>query len=438
MLETVKAFAKQHELINNSDQIALAISGGRDSVALAHLLNAWQRPFMLLHCNYGLRGTESDLDEQFVKELAAHLSFCSGVLVKSFKREMQNVGSAIQEKARNLRYQWFQDLYNDGYFTKLLTAHHRDDSLETFFINLSRVSGIRGLSGISIQRDFIVRPLLCVNRVEINAYLGDNAIDYREDQSNAENKYLRNKIRNRILPTINKEINEFSEKADLTIGILKEEKKLLETLVNEKISDLVKHRTDRELRIAKNGLLGFPHPTVLLYQILNTYGFNYAQCQQIIASITHAGVLFSSSTHDLVIESESLYLKKRNTIKPDTAVMDKPGHYSFGEWKIELQKVKTPLFSENPFEEFLCLCTKDFPLELRLCKQGDKIQPLGMTGSKLVSDVLTDAKVNRLQKEETPVLTAKNDVIWVIGHCLSDRYKVGSGKTLYRISAKKK
>lgn len=425
MLQTVKAFAKQHELFNKSDQLALAISGGRDSVAMAHILNLWKVPFILVHCNFGLRGEASDKDEEFVLTLAAKLSYCQGCFTKSFKNHFKESAANVQEKARTLRYAYFDTLYERGYFTKLITAHHKDDSIETFFINLYRSSGIKGLTGIDAKRNYIIRPFLSVSRKEIDQFIQQNNIDYREDESNAESKYLRNKLRNRVLPSIVSLLPDFRERLEKSLSILNEEEFLLRTLLTKHIEKVVTETKNGDVLIAKSELISFPQSTALLYQILNSYGFNHSQCEQISASLSNNGALFKTEDYQLVVEDKRLFLTSNKRLIDDCLTINNVGEFVLNDKKISISLTESPQLSTHTNQECVCLSSTDFPLKLRLWQNGDRMNPLGMKGTKLVSDILTDLKVNRLEKQSTLVLLSANEqIIWLVGYRISEKFKL--------------
>ena len=215
MLDHIKKDIQSYRLFNETDQLALAISGGKDSVAVAHLLNEWGVPFLMVHVNFGLRGEDSDGDEYFLDQLANDLINCLGLIKKNVETKTYGLDHKLstQEAARELRYQFFDQLYNEKHFTKLITAHHASDQLETFFINLYRKSGIKGLRGIPSAREYLIRPFLSVTQNELLTYVLSTNISFREDKSNSDSYYLRNKFRNKIIPEITEELPDFESRA---------------------------------------------------------------------------------------------------------------------------------------------------------------------------------------------------------------------------------
>ena len=435
VLTKLKSFIEKNKLFNKSDQIGLAISGGRDSVCAAYMLNDLEIPFVMVHVNFNLRGKESDNDQKFVEELSKNLPYCRGIKVLNSNAKDYSIEQkvSIQEAAREIRYAYFEDLKQSGHFDKLITAHHQNDMVETFLINLNRKSGINGLKSIPVKRRYIIRPFLALNTHEISAYITNHKIEYREDSSNQSLKYLRNILRKKVIPSIETSIPHFVENTVQSINILKAEKETLDYLLNQQIENIISSDFEN-LYIQKKSLLNFPHPAVILYQILDKCQFNVDQCTQIIASFDGIpGKIFKSDTHQLIVDREQIILEIK-TSNQDSLTIKKEGSYSYANYSIVLKKAQEWTYNANKNEEILQISPDLFPLTVRNWKNGDRFTPLGMKGSKLLSDFFIDQKINVLEKNKIPLLCAGEMVLWVVGHQISDLVKVSENKNVYRVS----
>ena len=436
VLDKLKSYITKHQLFDKSDQLALAISGGKDSVCAAHLLNNLKIPFLMVHVNFNLRGEESDGDEKFVSQLANELEYCSNLFKLSADTQTHAAERkiSIQEAARQIRYDYFTELYTNGSLTKLITAHHKTDSLETFFINLYRKSGIAGLTGISNKRDFIIRPLLCFSSDEIESYTSKNNIEFREDSSNSQTKYLRNTFRHLITPKIEEHLPDFESRSLESIEILKQENESL-TYLLENYAKSISIYKNGQFSIQKNAVYSFPQPTVLLYSILDKFGFNPTQCKQIgVLKRDSIGKMFYSKTHQALVDRELIIVSEiLDNLELSLKISD-PGTYQFGSKTLIIKKVNDATFSSNKFEECVQLSADIFPLTLRKWKQGDRFQPLGMKGSKLISDFFIDEKINLNEKGEITMLCSNNEVLWVAGHRISEKVKIEDTRDIYQLS----
>ena len=395
--------------------------------------------FVVAHCNFHLRGEESDGDERFVRDYAERNGLT--LYVKQFDTidYAKTHGVSIEMAARELRYAWFEELRQQLGYDYIAVAHHADDQLETFFINLFRGAGIRGLKGMQPVNGHIIRPLLDVSREEIHQYAIENGIKWREDHTNAETQFLRNKIRHELLPVIDSISKEGRASILKSISHLASENELYRELVKEKLSQIVTQEgdvqrwafTDRaSLRDADNhgNHLPIEHPygmqlpqeyfngMQLLFEWLRDYGFNEDQVRFIHeAKNGQPGTAFFSPTHRVTIERDGLELT------PLCQQQDAHAELSYQ------QIVKDEHFEidESPKVAQLDYDKLTFPLELRKWQAGDRFHPLGMKGSKLLSDFFVDQKMTTRQKEECLVLTTANDeIVWVVGRRIDDRYKV--------------
>lgn len=436
MLTKLKSFIEKNQLFNKSDQIGLAISGGRDSVCAAYMLNELKISFIMIHVNFDLRGKESEGDQKFVEQLSEKLTYCKGIqAIKENAKDYANKNNlSIQEAAREIRYSYFDELKQSNHFDKLITAHHQNDLLETFFINLYRKSGINGLKSIPIKRGYVIRPFIAFSADEIHAYVGKNSIEYREDSSNQSFKYLRNTIRNKVIPQIVESMPQFIDNTVQSIDILKAENDTLDYLLNQEIKKIISSDSEN-LYITKKQLLNFPHPSVVLYRILDKYLFNFDQCEQIVTCLNGiSGKIFCSDTHQLIIDREQIILNIKNKNSIESITIEKEGNYSFSNYFISLEKINEWKYNTNRKEEVIQIPPHMFPLTIRNWKRGDRFIPLGMKGSKLLSDFFIDQKINVLEKSKIPLLCSNNEILWVLGYQISDMVKVSGIKNVYRMS----
>ena len=405
----------------NGKKLLLACSGGLDSVVLAHLCKALKFDFALAHCNFSLRGTESDGDEDFVRELAS--TFEINVYVKQFDTEQyaEEQRLSVQMAARELRYKWFDELLQSKRYDYVLTAHHADDSLETFLINLSRGTGIEGLSGIPQVNGNVVRPLLPFSRNEIIEYAKSESIQWREDSSNTSVKYLRNKIRHEIVPGI-KELNPtFLQNFQHTQHHLRQINDLVNNHLNELKSKLFQQRKDKvQIKIAE--LQKLQPLDAYLYGLFNGYGFSeWSDVKDLLTA--ESGKQVFSKTHRLIKDRQSLILAKIERkeseafeIHSDKAIDELP-------IKISLEDVET-FEKQGQNVVFLDKEKLNFPLVLRNWKKGDYFYPFGMQGKKKLSKFFKDEKLDVLSKEKQWLLCSGDDIVWIVGRRADERFKV--------------
>ena len=427
-MDQFQAYINRCNLIAEGDKLILALSGGIDSMVLADLLLKAKVEFVAAHCNFLLRDEESDGDEKFVREYAEkHDIQC---FVKQFETEKYAAdnGISIEMSARDLRYAWFEQLRLRLDYNKIAVAHHADDQAETFFINLLRGAGLRGLKGMLPQNGVIIRPLLWASREQIRQYAVENQILWREDRTNAESVYLRNKIRNQLLPAFDELKPEARQGLYKSLEYLASENELYRELLKEKLSVFVKN--DRET--PPTSYLKPPTSYQLLFEWLRQYGFNTDQCHFIFEAMeTGIGNKYFSPTHQLVIGRNELQLSE---IKP---VMDEEVQIEVGEEEIaspihlrfsHIEKSSDFFIDKSPIVAMLDADKVQFPLTLRHWRHGDRFHPLGMKGSKLLSDFFVDQRFTEAQKQNVFLLvSAKNEILWVVGQRIDDRFKVTNG-----------
>lgn len=397
---------------------------------LASLLKAGGYQFDIAHCNFKLRGEEAEADERFCREFAGALGV--GFHVIQFNTEVfaSEHKLSIQMAARQLRYDWLKGLRGEGAYSYIVTAHHADDSIETFFVNLLRGTGARGLQGIPAKQDYVARPLLFAFKEEILDYAQAQKLAYRTDSSNAQLKYKRNIIRHEIIPKL-KELNPaFGDTMLHNMQRLRESAEIVQELAEHKRSGICTLSGDT-LRIDRHKLAQEHYQSTLLFGWLHPYGFNAAQLQQVqqcLGQVSATGKLFYSASHQLLIDRQELIV---SPIKNDHRAHDLYTIAS-AEDVIHLPLNLRIELSDNPAvtasSHIACLDADlvHFPLTLRHWREGDKFRPLGMTGFKKLSDYLVDEKVSRHDKQKTWVLESNNEVIWLVNHRIDDRFKLSS------------
>jgi tRNA(Ile)-lysidine synthase len=404
-------------------KLLIAISGGVDSVVLTHLFYQLNFDISLAHCNFNLRGAASDKDEYFVKELGKKLTLKTfSVSFETEKYATKNQLST-QVAARNLRYDWFQELTNAHLFDFVITAHHADDNLETFLINLTRGTGLEGFTGIPEINHTIVRPFLIFSRDEIETYATENNIDWREDKSNASNKYLRNKIRHQIVPIL-KEINPtLLESFQKTTEYLQGSQQIIDASIAHFKKNIIEVLENGTLKIDIAQLQETTNPKAYVYQLLKEFGFT--EWNDVTHLLTaQSGKEVVSKTHRLLKDRNFLLLSEIKKIDKNTAYqiaentleITIPLHLKFEKVAKATSESKTAIFVD--LEKIV------FPLVLRKWQHGDFFYPKGMQGKKKISKYFKDKKLSLIDKENTWLLCSENNIVWVVGKRQDHRFLV--------------
>ena len=417
MIRSFKAFIAREKLCKPDDSILVAVSGGPDSVVLLDLLIRAGYKVAIAHCNFKLRGKESDGDETFVKNLGRKRKV--KFFTRSFQTKVyaQKMKLSVQEAARSLRYNWFEELAWSQGFDKIALGHHQDDLIETFFINLFRGSGIKGLKSIPVQRDKIIRPLMFSGRDEIIKYCKKNRLPYRSDSSNDDEKYLRNTIRSKLLPVIDDIKPSSTRKTMLqSIRYIIEDYAVYQQLMHEL-------RTRRIMNLDESTfMIEDVHDLdpAMFYHLTENFGFDRKTTDAILVSLHKGstGKEFHSTSYRLLIDRDRLLIREKSTpeksaytIRENMAPDDMPLHLTMKTYK----KKKPVKFNPDPNHAYFDLQKVSFPLTIRKWKKGDRMVPFGMKGSKLISDLLTDKKLSRFKKEDAWVMLSGKQIIWVLG-----------------------
>lgn len=414
--------------VSPSDSILVALSGGPDSMCLLHLLHTLRQPIAIVHCNFQLRGTESDEDEAFVSQLAEKWSL--PLFVKKFDTlaYAHNHGKTIQEAARELRYSYFENIREVHGYHYVATAHHADDSIETFFVNLVRGTGLKGLTGIKPVNGKIIRPLLFAFRSEIEQYCTEYNIHFRTDSSNLTDKYLRNQLRHHIIPAFERLNPAFRITMLRNMANIQQAAKIYQHYIDHEIKKLPQQLPEDIMAISIEKIKQQPSPTLALLELLQPLGFSPDTCAEIYRTLeSESGKEFFSTTHRIIKDREFLLIEplEKNDIpnlfyiESYTQQITSPIRLTFKIFESSTYKIKNDR----------CIAAVDadkivFPLLLRKWLKGDYFIPLGMKHFKKLSDFFIDLKLSRIQKEKVWILANGEEIVWIVGLRIDERYKV--------------
>ena len=479
MLKEFKSFVEKHNLIERDDRVLLALSGGVDSMVLAKLLLISQQDnnttrqqglvtepvevptansqqptansqLAFAHCNFHLRGDDSDRDERFVTKFAEENNI--PIYIKHFDTEAyaKENSLSIEMAARELRYAWFKELKEIHNFDKVALAHHGDDQIETFFINFLRGSGIKGLKGMKPQNDFYIRPLLWSNRNEIETFAKENGIQWVEDYTNQETVYLRNKIRHNIIPIFDEMKNNARQSLNFSIDCLSSENDLYRSLLEEKFASM--EHIDGDCRsVDVKYFLENENGRQLLFEWVRRFGFNFDQSESMFEAMKNgkSGSMWQSVGTRLIasVQKDKIEIFEEREGEEEVILIKTQ---SFEDTKTQRLKdskndsvtlllcdsATLRLNSYNKDESFQLIKDPkvaaqfdmdkiEFPLKLRHWKKGDKFKPLGMKGSKLLSDFFNDLGFSEYQKRKVWIMEDANGLIlWVVGYRINDKVKI--------------
>lgn len=429
MKDKLIEYINKNNLFNKDQKILVALSGGIDSVVLLDLLFNAGFNISIAHCNFHLRGDESNEDEAFVRKLGEKYNLTTFVNDCNAAEYAKINKISIQESARELRYDWFEKLLTEHNFDKTAIAHHFDDNLETFFINFSRASGLTGLKGIPVKNNNIVRPLMFASRNEIEDYCKENNLKYRDDSSNASLKYLRNKLRHKLIPKFTEIIGGSTKTLQKSMDFLIEDDLVFNQLLDEKRSLLEKK--DKYSIYYRNKDLTNLHPIeTWLFYLLKPYNFTRFVSNEISSTLKekNSGKIFYSKSHRIFTNNEKVIISELNNdknedsylINKDTVILSEPinlefcNHKNSKDFKI-VKKNNIAFFDSDKLT---------FPLKIRKWEKGDRFKPFGMKGSKLLSNYFIDQKLNLLEKENIWIITSNEEIIWVVGMRTSDKFKI--------------
>jgi tRNA(Ile)-lysidine synthase len=447
LLQRFQQYIQQHHLFQAKDQLLLAVSGGVDSVVLTDLCNKAGYPFSIVHCNFRLRGEESDADETFVRSLGEKYNV--EVLVKKFDTEQYAATNklSIQEAARALRYTWFEEMVNGEWSMvngenqtdkfpihhspltiHLITAHHADDNNETLLMNFFRGTGLHGLTGIPAANGHIKRPLLSFTKQELLDYATDHDLQFREDSSNQSSKYTRNFFRNEIIPAIEKVFPQVKTNLTDNINRFQEIEQLYKLSTQAIIKKLCRIK-GKEIHIPVKQLLQYNNKA-LIYEIIHPYGFSEKQIDEVLklAESGSGKYIDSPAFHYRIIKHRHWFIISpvQSTESATIIIEERETEVSFEEGLLSFRKTDDSKVDLNSSNNIALLDAKGiaYPLLLRKWKTGDYFYPLGMKKKKKVARFLIDAKLSKPQKEKVWVLESNRKIIWVVGQRIDDRFKL--------------
>jgi len=419
--------------IHKQDTLLLGVSGGIDSMVLFHLLRQYQVNFHIAHCNFQLRGSESDKDEVFVKETTK--KYKTPLFAKRFEtaKHAKDKGISIQMAARELRLQWFNELVEQNQYSYICLAHHLDDQIETIFINLLRGTGIRGLRAMLPNNGKIVRPLLFLNRKQIAKYAKEHDIEFREDSSNLTDEYIRNQIRHNIIPILHEQ---FPQLYDVMFD---NQKKFANTI---SLFDEFIEKTKNDIKSVCNDIISFDlgklhkhqHLTELIFELISQYNFNYSQAHAISNNLKQTQTTqYTSSTHEIFLKNSIIEIIATNQQHEEIQyLIEKEADLAALPIKINYELIANSETLELKTSNNTALLdyeTVKFPLIVRKWKKGDEFIPFGMNQKKLLSDFFINLKLTQSQKNNIWLLCEQNEIIWLIGYRINNKYRV-TPKTL--------
>ena len=434
LLEKYRAYIKQQNLFQLKDKLLLAVSGGVDSVVLCELCKQAGYDFIIAHCNFQLRGAESDRDEKFVQELGKKYSV--EVLVKKFdtQKYADENKMSIQVAARNLRYKWFDEILKSSTVNCqlptaqwLLIAHHANDNVETLLMNFFKGTGINGLKAILPRHNNIIRPLLFAKKEELTAFATANKLPFVEDSSNASDKYTRNYFRNELIPGLQKVYPQVEENLVNNIERFREIEMLYQQSINLHKKKLLEKKGN-ETHIPVLKLLKAEPLNTIVYEIIKDFGFTAHQTEDVIALMkSDSGKYIQSASHRIIKNRNWLIITPNQTAEAANILIeekDKQIEFQQGEIKIEILSTTNHKPKTTNLIAQLDAAGIKFPLLLRKWKKGDYFYPLGMQKKKKLSRFFIDQKLSLTQKEKTWVIEMNKKIIWVVGLRIDDRFKV--------------
>jgi len=436
----------ENNLLSPKDKLLLAVSGGVDSVVLCELCKQAGYDFTIAHCNFQLRGAESERDEKFVRGLGDKYKI--EVKVKKFETERfaKENKMSVQEAARSLRYEWFDELISklrvqsdeptidsrltthDSRLTHLLTAHHADDNAETVLMNFCRGTGLHGLTGIPVSYGNTKRPLLIFTKNELIQFAKENNLDFVEDSSNSSSKYTRNLFRNKIIPAISKVYPQVNENLNDNIKRFNEIEKLYRIALVDIKKKLVKKK-GTEWHIPVRQLMSYDN-RAMIYEIIADFGFSEKQIDEVIklAESDSGKYIDSPATNYRIIRHRHWFIiSPVQSVESAIVIIEKDDkEITFQAGEITIENIETSNFKPQTSNNIACLDAKaiNYPLILRKWKTGDYFYPLGMKKKKKISRFFIDQKMSKTEKEKTWVIEMDKKIIWVVGKRIDERFKV--------------
>jgi len=427
MIDDFQKYIASNNLCLKDDTILLGVSGGIDSIVMMHLFRLAGYKMVLAHCNFQLRDEESDYDEDFVLALAENYQIPIHNVHFNTREVAEKEGISIQMAARDLRYEWFEELRKKYQYDYIAIAHNKNDLIETFLINLTRGTGIKGLTGIKEKSGAIIRPLLFASRKNIEDFCHSNNFEYREDSSNKTTKYSRNLIRHEIIPAFESINPSFIDTMTENISKLKNTEKIYFNTIQKLRADIAVEK-NRKIYFAIEPLKKLEPIETYLFEFLSPYGFSITQVNDIIASLEGIpGKKFLSPTHRMIKDRNELILEEISLARTKPFFIEEATEYIEHPVYLTLDKIeKTEDFIINTQKNIAQLDYDklEFPLTIRKWKTGDYFMPLGMKNLKKVSDFFIDQKIPIPEKENVWIIESGNKIAWVAGLRIDERFKI--------------
>ena len=431
MLLSMLKYIKENKLFAHNDKLLVGVSGGIDSVVLFDLLVRAGYEVGIAHCNFQLRGEEADEDQRFVAWLADQHNVPFFLKRFDTQKYASEEGISIQMAARKLRFHWFEELRQEQSYDYIAIGHNQNDSIETALINMTRGTGLKGITGIKPGNSWIVRPLLFAKRSEIVRYCAEYGLNYREDSSNQTTKYSRNRIRHEIIPELEKINPQFLDAMAGNIDRFRSANRLFEWMINEVKSKVLKDK-DGYWQLYFEFLDEYPEAYTLLFEMLRPFGFTSEVVSDIYSSLGgESGKIFYSEKYKAVKDRDKLILTakedtqiKRFYIEKDQKQLTTPLHLS-----VQIRENDDAF--EIPKDQHVACIDLDmveFPLILRKWQPGDYFKPLGLGHYKKLSDFFVDRKYSLIDKERSWILASGEQIVWIVGDRIDERFKI-TGKT---------
>lgn len=427
LLAAFLAFIHEQGLIQKGETTLLAVSGGVDSVVMSMLFYQAKLRFALAHCNFRLRGIDSDQDEAFVHQLAQQYG------VKLYTQSFDTLayahrnGLSTQMAARKLRYQWFEELCAKHYLNKIATAHHGNDSMETLLLNLTRGTGIAGLRGMLPRQGRLIRPLLFADKAMLLQYAQTEKLAWRADSSNLQNSYARNFVRNKVIPLLKK----VNPKLEVTSRLTMERLGQIEAVFNEHVAAIRKqilHQRGESYHIAIQAIKDKFWAPAVVWELLKPFGFHFLQLKGLFRHNSQSGKRLDSPSYQLYVDRSEWIITPRNRPSQTTHTITNASIRTLEtqDYRLQMTVIPRAQYTLIPDSRVaaLDLARLTFPLVIRKWQPGDFFYPLGMQTCKKLSDFLVDLKVALPLKDSVYVLVAGNEIVWVMGHRIDDRFKI--------------
>lgn len=426
MLSRFLEYSREEKLFTGGSRVLLAVSGGIDSMAMAWLFRESGTEHSIAHCNFSLRGAESDGDEEFVKSWAAANN------IPFFSTRFDTLGYAatrkisVQMAARELRYGWFSSIILQEGFDALAVAHNLNDNVETFIINLLRGTGLTGLTGMKQHNGDVIRPLLFASREEISSFASEKKIGYREDSSNVQLKYTRNRIRHTVMPVMEKVNPGMLDAITDTMRHLASSSEIVDVYIS-KLAGEVFRSDGEEAEADIKSLISLTPVAPHIYELFRRYGISPKQTEEVIALLrSDTGRFMFTSTHRLLNDRGRIIITPRNSQAPEEYCFNSIDEMRisglFSDIRLAVPTEET--IPSSPLIASLDLDLVTFPVTVRPWEPGDRFMPLGMNKMKKISDFLIDLKVPVSNKEKVLLLVSETGVIWVMGYRIDDRYRI--------------